>query len=70
MRKSELTKATWEEVDFDQGVWTIPEERMKARKPHNVYFVAAALEIFTALKLMAGASKYAMMLTFTLPPAR
>ena len=29
-----------------------------------------ALEIFTALKLMAGASKYAMMLTFTLPPAR
>ena len=42
MRKSELTKATWEEVDFDQGVWTIPEERMKARKPHNVYFVAAA----------------------------
>ena len=27
MRKSELTKATWEEVDFDQGVWTIPEER-------------------------------------------
>jgi integrase len=58
VRKSELTKATWTEVDLDNCVWTIPKERMKARKPHNVYLSRQALEIFGALKLMAGASKH------------
>jgi len=58
VRKSELTKATWDEVDLDKGVWTIPKERMKARKPHNVYLSTQALELFSALKLMAGASKH------------
>jgi integrase len=58
VRKSELAKATWSEVDFDKGIWTIPKERMKARRPHNVYLSRQALEIFTALKLMAGSSPY------------
>jgi integrase len=31
---------------------------MKARRPHNVYLSRQALEIFTALKLMAGSSPY------------
>lgn len=56
VRKSELAKATWSEIDFEKGVWTIPKERMKARRPHNVYLSRQALEIFTALKLMAGSS--------------
>lgn len=58
VRKSELAKATWTEIDFDKGIWTIPKERMKARRPHNVYLSRQALEIFTALKLMAGSSPY------------
>ncbi|MCG3143503.1 MAG: Prophage integrase IntA [Gammaproteobacteria bacterium] len=58
VRKSELAKAMWSEVDFDKGVWTIPKERMKARRPHSVYLSRQALEIFTALKLMAGSSPY------------
>jgi integrase len=33
VRKSELTDATWDEFDFTNGVWTIPAERMKRRKP-------------------------------------
>ena len=37
MRKSELIEATWDEVDFENAVWTIPKSRMKAGKPHNVY---------------------------------
>ncbi len=36
VRKSEFTQAKWEEVDFEAGVWTIPKERMKASRPHNV----------------------------------
>ena len=34
MRKSELIEATWDEVDFENAVWTIPKSRMKAGKPH------------------------------------
>src|SRR5271154_5598085 len=29
VRKSELQDATWDEVDFENAVWTIPKERMK-----------------------------------------
>ena len=35
-RTSEVLDATWDEVDLNQGVWTIPENRMKAGKPHRV----------------------------------
>jgi integrase len=37
VRKSELQGAVRDEVDFENAVWTIPKERMKRSKPHNVY---------------------------------
>jgi integrase len=37
VRKSELQDAVWDEVDFENAVWTIPKERMKRSKAHNVY---------------------------------
>ena len=37
VRKSELQDATWDEVDFENAVWTIPKERMKRSKAYNVY---------------------------------
>ena len=58
VRKSELTEATWDEVNFGQALWTIPKERMKRRNPHNVYLSKQALEIFIALKTFAGGSQY------------
>lgn len=36
VRKSELQDAVWDEVDFENAVWTIPAERMKRSKAHNV----------------------------------
>ena len=35
-RKQEVIGATWQEVDFEGGVWTIPAERMKGRKAHVI----------------------------------
>ena len=35
-RSGEIRGATWEEFDFENKIWTIPEERMKAGKPHRV----------------------------------
>ena len=60
VRKSELTEATWNEIDFDLGIWRIPKERMKARKPHNIYLSRQAIDIFTGLRIVAGASKYVL----------
>ncbi len=60
VRKSELQDATWNEVDFENAVWTIPKERMKRSKAHNVYLSTQALDIFIALKTCAGNSRYVL----------
>lgn len=58
VRKSELLDAIWDEVDFERAVWSIPKERMKRRKPHNVYLSQQALDIMIALKTCAANSSY------------
>lgn len=58
VRKSELIEATWNEVDFENALWTIPKHRMKGSKPHNVYLSQQALDIMIALRTCAGGSKY------------
>lgn len=60
VRKSELQDATWDEVDFENAVWSIPKERMKRSKAHNVYLSQQALDIFIALKTCAGNSRYVL----------
>jgi len=58
VRKSELQDAVWDEIDFDNAVWTIPKERMKRSKPHNVYLCRQTLDIMIALKTCSGNSRY------------
>ncbi|MBX9992231.1 tyrosine-type recombinase/integrase, partial [Phreatobacter oligotrophus] len=58
VRKSELQDAVWDEVDFENAVWTIPKERMKRSKSHNVYLCRQTLDIMIALKTCAGNSRY------------
>lgn len=58
VRKSELQDAVWDEVDFENAVWTVPKERMKRSKAHNVYLSQQALDIMIALKTCAGNSPY------------
>jgi len=35
-RSSEVLDATWSEIDFDNALWTVPKERMKASREHRV----------------------------------
>ena len=35
-RTSEALEMTWDEVDLDTATWTIPKERMKMDRPHDV----------------------------------
>jgi integrase len=58
VRKSELLEAAWDEVDFENAVWSIPKERMKRGKPHNVYLSRQSVDIMVALKTCAGNSRY------------
>jgi integrase len=44
-RTGETLFATAAEIDFEAKVWTIPKERMKARKEHRVPLCDRALEI-------------------------
>jgi integrase len=60
VRKSELQDAIWDEVDFENAVWSIPKERMKRSKAHNVYLSQQAIDMFVALKTCAGNSRYVL----------
>ncbi len=44
-RSGEVRGARWSEIDFDQVVWTIPAERMKARREHRVPLGLGALKV-------------------------
>jgi integrase len=60
VRKSELQDAVWDEVDFENAVWSIPKERMKRSKAHNVYLSDQMVDIFIALRTCAGNSRYVL----------
>lgn len=53
-RTSEVLQAKWDEIDLDKGVWTIPAERMKARRKHRVPLSIVALNILAALPHLEG----------------
>lgn len=48
-RTSEVLKATWNEIDLDTALWTIPAERMKARRLHRVPLSENAMEVLRPL---------------------
>lgn len=50
VRPSEASGARWVEVDFDANLWTIPAERMKAKREHIVPLSAQALDILEVMK--------------------
>ena len=58
VRKTEFIEAKWDEVNFETAIWTIPKERMKAGRPHNVYLSQQALDILVAFKTCFSASSY------------
>ena len=52
----ELSEKKWvlAEVDLDRAVWSIPKERMKMGKPHDVPLSDAALDILRDLEATRG----------------
>ncbi|MCA1977627.1 MAG: tyrosine-type recombinase/integrase, partial [Thiobacillus sp.] len=48
-RSGEVRGATWQEIDFGAAVWTVPPERMKAKKEHRVPLPGPAIELLKRL---------------------
>jgi integrase len=62
VRPGELRWATWEEIDLDGALWTIPSERMKGRegerRDHLVPLSTQALAILRDLHALTGPAGY------------
>ena len=54
-RSGEVIGATWEEVDLEAALWTVPAERMKAAKEHRVPLSPRAGEILESVKALGSA---------------
>ena len=53
-RSSEVRLARWSEIDWESKTWTIPEDRMKARREHRVPLADRALEILVEARELDG----------------
>lgn len=58
VRTQEMRFSTWDEVDLDKGIWEIPAERMKMRRPHVVPLSTQVIELFKQLKPITGHYPY------------
>jgi len=71
-RSGEVRGATWDEVDLDRGLWTIPAARMKMKREHRVPLPPVAVALLKALPklkdnpLVFPAAKGGMMSDMTL----
>jgi integrase len=51
-RTAETLGATWDEIDLDEGVWTVPANRIKAGKEHRVPLAKPALAVLHKARAM------------------
>ncbi len=53
VRTQELRFARWQDIDLEKGVWEIPAEVMKIKRPHVVPLSKQVIEPFNSLKLLS-----------------
>ncbi|HDX8329199.1 TPA: tyrosine-type recombinase/integrase [Raoultella ornithinolytica CD1_MRS_4] len=58
LRTIELRASEWVDIDFDKGVWNIPAERMKMRRPHLVPISTQIRELLEEIHQLTGRGKY------------
>ena len=57
-RPTEVTEASWDELDLDNAVWTIPAERMKMRRSHTFPLPTQAIALLETLQGISGSFQY------------
>lgn len=53
-RTHETLMATWDQIDIDRAIWTIPADNAKTREPHRVPLSTEALAILNEQKEATG----------------
>lgn len=53
-RPSEASGARWDEINWDEKIWTIPAERMKKRREHRIPLTDQMLELLDVMKPISG----------------
>ena len=53
-RAGEVRGATWDEIDLDAATWTVPAERMKARREHRVPLSKQALDVLERVRTLGN----------------
>jgi len=53
-RTGEAIGAKWDEFDLAKGIWTIPAERMKAKREHKIPLSNAAIAVLKDMKRVVG----------------
>lgn len=58
VRPGEAAGARWAEIDMDSALWTIPAERMKKRREHQVPLSPQAMTVLAQLKPLSQHSPF------------
>lgn len=58
LRTVELRMAEWDEIDFENAVWEIPQARMKKKRPHLVPLSHQAIDALLKVKQHTGNYRY------------
>ncbi len=58
VRPGELRHARWDEINLETGLWIIPAEKMKMRKPHHVPLSRQSIAILEEIRSITGSSGY------------
>jgi len=57
-RTGEVLGARWPEIAFKGGIWTIPKDRMKAKRAHRVPLSNRCLEILKEARRLSARAGY------------
>ena len=57
-RRSEVLSATWDQFDFERGVWTKPSAHTKQKRTEHVPLSAAALSLLSQMYETTGEGSY------------
>ncbi|EPR3506144.1 tyrosine-type recombinase/integrase [Serratia marcescens] len=55
VRTQELRFARWQDIDLDKGMWNIPPEVMKMKRPHVVPLSTQVVDLLDSLRPITGA---------------
>ncbi|MBD1566045.1 MULTISPECIES: integrase domain-containing protein [Vibrio] len=53
-RPSEAAGARWDEIEWEEKIWTIPAERMKKRREHRIPLTEQILALLEVMKPISG----------------